>query len=63
MFTKDDYVNYLQELENIVKKSVVIYTDLINLTDDRPIRNRMHAMAKESMDAFRFITEIKNRFI
>ncbi len=63
MFTRQDYKNYLQELENIVKKNIVIYTDLINVTDDRAIRNRLHAMAKESMDSFRFIAEQKNKFI
>ena len=54
MFTREDYRNYLQELENIIKKSVVIYTDLINIIDERSIRNRLHAMAKESMEGFRF---------
>lgn len=61
MFTKEDYKNYFQELENILKKSVVIYTDLINLIDDRSIHNRLHAMAREAMDNFRFIAEEKNK--
>ena len=62
MFTKEDYKNYLQELENIIKKSIVIYTDLINIVDERSIRNRLHAMAKESMEGFRFISEQKRKF-
>lgn len=62
MFTKEDYKNYLQELENIIKKSVVIYTDIINVIDERSIRNQLHAMAKESMDGYRFITGEKDKF-
>ncbi len=62
MFTKEDYTNYLKDLENIIKKSVVIYTDIINIIDERSIRNRLHAMAKESMDGYRFIVEEKEKF-
>ncbi|MDD3087316.1 MAG: hypothetical protein PHP89_01990 [Candidatus Omnitrophica bacterium] len=63
MFTKEDYKNYFSELENIIKKSVVIYTDLINLVDDRSIHNRLHAMVQESMGNFRVIAGEKERLI
>ncbi len=63
MFTKEDYKVYFSELENILKKSVVIYTDLVNLVDERSMHNRLHAMVRESMDNFRVIAEEKERLI
>ena len=59
MFTDDDYRAYFNELESIFRKTLVIYTDLLNEIGDQSIRNKLFAIAAESMDAFRFVREEK----
>ncbi len=63
MFIKEDYVNYLAEIEGILKKSITLYTDLINIIDDKSIRGNLTAMVKESMDHYRFINATKEKFL
>jgi formiminotetrahydrofolate cyclodeaminase len=63
MFTKEDYANYFAELEAIYKKSLVIYTDLLNELQDQSIRNKLYALATENMEAYNFITQTKAKFI
>jgi len=62
MFTNDDYINYFNEIEDIFKNTIVIYTDLVNEISDQAIRNRLLVLASENMDIFNFITEIKNKY-
>lgn len=63
MFTKEDYVNYFSDLEDILKKTLVIYTDLLNELGDQSIRNKLYALASENMEAFKFIKTQKDKFI
>jgi len=63
MFTKEDYLNYFNELEMMLKKSLVIYTDLLNELSDQSIANKLHALATEEMDIFKSVSEIKKKFI
>jgi len=62
MFTKEDYTNYFNELEEIFKKTLVIYTDLLNDLSDAAIRSKLFMLAAEDNDAFNFITETKAKY-
>jgi len=63
MFTKEDYLNYFNELEGIFKKSLVIYTDLLNEVSDQSLRNKLFMLAEENMDVFSFLEKTKEKFI
>lgn len=63
MFTKEDYLKYFGELENIFRKNLVIYTDLLNDLTDQSIRNKLFMLAEEDMDAFNFVIKAKEKFI
>ncbi|MCQ9208785.1 MAG: hypothetical protein NG712_05350 [Omnitrophica bacterium] len=62
MFTEQDYRNYFDELENIFKKALTIYTDLLNEIGDQSVRNKLHPLTLESSEAFRFIRTQKGNF-
>ncbi|MDD4183406.1 MAG: hypothetical protein PHT53_06270 [Candidatus Omnitrophica bacterium] len=62
MFTKEDYTNYFNELEETFKKSLVIYTDLLNDLSDAAIRSKLFMLASEDNDAFNFVTETKAKY-
>lgn len=63
MFTKEDYKGYFEEVENILKKTLVIYTDILNVTDDKSIRNKLNVIASENMDSFEFVQTQKEKFL
>jgi len=63
MFTKEDYISYFEEIEEMLKKGLVIYTDLLNELGNNAIRNKLYVIASEDMDAFKFIKEEKEKFI
>ena len=63
MFTKDDYIGYFSQIEDMLKKSISIYTDLLNELNDNAIKSKIDPLASESMDSFRFIKEQKERFL
>lgn len=63
MFTKSDYVNYFNELEDIIKETLVIYTDLVNDLEDRSIHSKLYAIMSENAEAFRFVRAQKERFM
>lgn len=62
MFTNKDYINYLEEFEGILKKALVIYTDLLNDLDNKAIHSKLYAIATENMDAFQLIKSLKEKF-
>ena len=62
MFSKSDYYNYFDELEDQLKRAIVIYTDLLNELSDKSVRNKLYAMAQDNMDTFRFIKIQKDKF-
>jgi hypothetical protein len=62
MFTKEDYANYFNELEEIFKKTLVIYTDLLNDLSDNAIRSKLFMLAAEDDDAFSFVAETKEKY-
>jgi hypothetical protein len=63
MFTKEDYLNYFDQLADIYRDSISIYTDLLNDLQDKAIRNKLLMAASENMEAFRFIREERKKFI
>ncbi len=63
MFTKDDYTGYFSQIEDMLKKSISIYTDLLNELNDNAIKSKIDPLASESMDSFRFIKEQKQKFV
>lgn len=62
MFTKEDYLTYFDQLADIYRDSINIYTDLLNGIQDKAIRNKLLSAASENMEAFRFIKKEKNKF-
>ena len=62
MFTSQDYKNYFTELEDIYKKTINAYTDLLNELGNYSIESKLSSMATENMDAFRFMREQKEKF-
>ena len=63
MFTNEDHIAYFDELEEILKKTLVIYTDLLNELTDKAIRNKIYSISFENMEAFRYISANKKKFI
>jgi hypothetical protein len=62
MFTDSDYVNYIDEVEALYRKAMVIYTDLLNELSDQSIRNKLFMLAQENMDFFDFLEDLKKRY-
>jgi hypothetical protein len=62
MFTKDDYLGYFSQIEDMLKQSISIYTDLLNELNDNAIKSKLDPLATESMDSFRFIRQQKEKF-
>lgn len=62
MFAREDYVNYFEELESMLKKTLVVYTDLFNELGNEAMKSKLFAMSAESMEAFRFIKDKKEKF-
>lgn len=62
MFTKDDYIGYFSQIEDMLKGSISVYTDLLNELNDNAIKSKLDPLASESMDSFRFIKEQKEKF-
>lgn len=61
MFTDKDYSQYLIELQNLIKDSVMINTDLLNGLRDLEIHNKLSVVLTEDMQCFRELrTQIKN---
>jgi hypothetical protein len=63
MFTKNDYAEYLDEIETLIRESVVIYTDLLNELSDNSTKSKIEPLASESMESFRYIKGIKKKFL
>jgi hypothetical protein len=62
MFLKEDYIGYFEELERTYGRLVTSYADVMDAIDDRGIRNRLLALTKNNMNAFRFIKATKAQF-
>jgi hypothetical protein len=62
MFTKDDYLGYFSQIEDMLKQSISIYTDLLNELNDSAIKSKLDPLATDSMDSFRFIRQQKEKF-
>lgn len=63
MFTNEDYRNYFSELENISKKAMIIYTDLLNELSDLSIRSKLYPIMSEELEAFRVLKKYKEKFL
>lgn len=62
MFTNGDYAEYFIEVEDLIKKVIVIYTDMLNELSDNSFRSKIEPVARESMDTFRFMKELREKF-
>ena len=62
MFTDEDYKNYFSELENICKKTLTIYTDLVNELSDQSTRSKLSPIISEDIEAFKTIKGYKEKF-
>jgi len=62
MFTNEDYKSYFSELENISKKALIVYTDLLNEISDSTIRSKLYPIMSEELEAFRILKEYKEKF-
>lgn len=62
MFTKDDYINYFTSLEDLSKKALVIYTDLLNGLQDQAVYSKLYSIVLEEMETFKYLQEEKGRF-
>lgn len=52
MFTENDYIEYFDEIEDIPKDSITIYTDLLNELNDAATKSKLDPVAAGSMDFF-----------
>ena len=62
MFTNEDYRNYFSELENIYKRALTIYTDIINEISDYSTRSKMYPIMSDCLEAFKTIKRYKEKF-
>ncbi|MDD3344863.1 MAG: hypothetical protein PHO34_00280 [Candidatus Omnitrophica bacterium] len=62
MFTNEDYKNYFKELEDVLRSNIVIYTDLMNIVDNKAVLSKLQVLASENAGAFKFIREQKGKF-
>jgi hypothetical protein len=63
MFSNNDYKGYFQEIENILTKTLVIYTDVLNEVEDKSIKNKLNVIASENMETFEFVQAQKEKFV
>jgi len=63
MFTNEDYKSYFGELENISKKALIVYTDLLNEISDSSIRSKLYPIMSEELEAFKVLKEYKEKFL
>ncbi len=61
MFSKEDYRNYLQELQNFYRENLLVYTDLLNELDDKALRSSLLPIAEEDMEAFDFLETLREK--
>ncbi len=61
MFSKEDYRDYLQELQNFYRENLLVYTDLLNELDDQALRSSLLPIAEEDMEAFDFIEALREK--
>ncbi len=59
MFSKEDYRNYIQELQNFYRENLLVYTDLLNELDDKALRSSLLPIAEEDMEAFDFLEALR----
>jgi hypothetical protein len=63
MFTDEDYRNYFDELENISKEALTVYTDTVNELSNNAIRSKLYPIVSDSIETFRFIKMCKEKFM
>lgn len=57
MFSDDDFRAYLNEMSDRIKDTLVIYTDLLNVVDNKVVRNQLLSLMSENAEAFRFLRD------
>lgn len=62
MFTKNDFLGYLEEVENIYKKMLTVNTDVLNLLDNKEIKNKLNVILLEDRETFKTIRTRKQKF-
>lgn len=63
MFTNEDYKNYFNELENISKEALIIYTDVLNEISDSSIRSKLYPIMSDEMEALKILKKYKEKFV
>ncbi|MBI4432148.1 MAG: hypothetical protein HY592_01515 [Candidatus Omnitrophica bacterium] len=61
MFSEDDFKGYFQETEDVIKKTLVFYTDLLNEVQDRAVRNKLLPLMTENVEMFRWLKKKKEK--
>ena len=62
MFTEKDYEAYLDEISEIYKRTLVIYTDILNEIDSKAVKSKLQVLARDNMEAFRFVRDESVKF-
>jgi len=57
MFTEKDYAAYFDEISEIYKRTLVIYTDILNEIDSKAVKSKLQVLAGDNMEAFRFVRD------
>lgn len=61
MFSEDDFKGYFQETEDVIKKTLFFYTDLLNEVQDRAVRNKLLPLMTENVEMFRWLKKKKEK--
>ena len=61
MFSKEDFLNYLEEAEELYRKNVEIYTDLLNVLEEKSLFNKLFMIANEDLTAFEYVQSAKTK--
>ncbi len=62
MFTDMDFIEYLDELQTLCKRSLTITTDLMNDLNHQEVRSKIRVIANEDLESFRFLKNQKENF-
>jgi hypothetical protein len=62
MFTDEEFNTYFSELEGKYRRTIELYTDLLNQVETLSVRNVFYSLSIENMESFRMVSEQKKKF-
>ena len=62
MFSREDFLSYLNEAEELFRRNIEIYTDLLNVLEEKSIANKLFVMASDDLTAFESVQALKAKF-